>query len=250
MLIRETGEGRYECITQQQHAFVSGVLAGAWTATRLSARLIQANALHDAPWRRPDAAPTLDPETGRPHDFISYPMDDKVRFYREGIDELEEVDPYVAYLVSLHYTSFAGTRDHEPLTEPEARRRERLAVLTPETSAEEYEAALSWVQFFDILSLYICLTGPKGLADSVPRWLRGDGWKTAPDGEELSLRWRDDSTLVVDPWPLVGAELSANLRMRVFGMQFDDEQALRKAWKNAVPEIRPIRLLDASTPAG
>lgn len=122
MLIRTTSAGEHECVTQEQHALQSGLLAGAWSPTPLSAMLTLTIGLHDAPRRGSDRRPMLNAVTGLPYDFLDYPKASKFALYGAGIDALEDVHPYVAYMVSRHYTTFAGTKGADELQVPQAAR--------------------------------------------------------------------------------------------------------------------------------
>lgn len=250
MLIRPTADQTFECVTQEHHAVVSGMLAHAWVGSLEGGRLdplwVQAIGLHDNPWRASDAEPSLDEERGLPHDFITYPMDDKIALYRRGLDALEEVHPFVAHLVSRHYTTFSGTRDLERLNRPERERRARLEGLIDPARLDGSDQALAWIKFFDIFSLHLCLTGPRTQQDAIPRWLTDpDRWSTAPDGTELELRWRDDTTLSVEPWPFVAQELSCELYLRVLDERIDEPQALQSVWDAASVQMRSVRLENA-----
>jgi hypothetical protein len=251
MLIRPTNDQTFECVTQEHHAVISGVLAAAWQASQLDPLWVQAIGLHDNPWRASDAHPSFNDERGLPHDFITFPMDQKIALYRTGLDQLEEVHPFVAHLVSRHYTTFSGTRDNEELNGPERARRERLEALIDPMRLEASDDALAWVKFFDIFSLHLCLTGPRAIQKSTPRWLTDpDKWSTAPDGTEFRLRWTDDATLSVAPWPFVGEEIGCELYTRVFDERIDDDEALQRVWNEAALQTRPIVLRSGrSTPS-
>lgn len=243
MLIRPTSDATFECVTQEHHAIVSGLLAAAWEPSRLDPLLVQAIGLHDTPWREADANPRFNPERGLPHDFITYPMDDKIALYRRGLDALEEMHPWVAHLVSRHYTTFSGTRDADDLTGPEEARRERLEELIDDWRLAASDEALRWVKFFDIFSLHLCLTGPRTQEGSIPRWLTGpDKWSTAPDGTELRLRWADDTTLRVDPWPFAGPELACELYVRVLEGRFESADEMQRGWEDARAGRRDVRM--------
>lgn len=234
MLLRETRHSTWECISQEHHALLSGCLAGAWAQSHLDPLLVSAIGLHDTAWRPVDRRPRFEDDTGLPYDFRSYPLDDKIDFYRSGLDDLESVDPYAAYLVSLHYTTVAGTRDVERLQEDERRRRERLAERLPDPLVSGAEVAVDWMKFFDIFSLHVCLTGPESAPDSIPRWLQDPSdWSQSPDGTSLELAWRDDATLEVAPWPFDKAELSFELHYRLLERRFDSARALEQAWESA-----------------
>lgn len=243
MLIRHTTDETFEVTPQEHHAMLSGMLAQAWAQCHLHPALSSAITLHDAPWRDVDAEPLFNPETGLPHDFIDYPMDEKISFYRRGIDHLERVHPYVAYMVSLHYTTFAGTKGVERLQAPERERRERLEARLDESFASGAERALEWVKFFDVFSLHLCLTGPRAVDEAIPRWLRdSSAWSTAPDGTDLTLGWSDARTLEVSPWPFDKAELTFDLHHRVLRQRADNPDALRSSWDEADLSRRPLRL--------
>lgn len=202
MLIRKTKDGGHECVSQEQHALQSGVLAAAWKPTRLPPLLVMTIGLHDTPWRDADRQPLVDEATGMPHDFLNYPTAEKLALYRAGIDALEEVHPWVAYMVSRHYTTFAGTVNLAELQATETARRTRLEQLLPDELLASSDEALAWIKFFDVFSLHLCLTGPAADESAIPGWLRDSSkWSTAPDGTTLALEWRDDATLAVDPWP-------------------------------------------------
>src|SRR5690554_942038 len=192
MLIRPTLEGTFECIYQEHHALLSGVLAGAWAPSCLDSRLLQAMGLHDTPWRSCDAAPLFDARSGLPHDFISYPELEKYAFYSSGTDDLERVDPLAAYLVSRRYAGFADPGKSPQFCDSEAERQRRLLLLLSAEEQAPIEVALSWIDFFDIFSLYLCLTGPRARQEALPSWVT---LPRAPDATELAFSWVDDLTL-------------------------------------------------------
>jgi len=246
MLIRRCRDGTFECIEQEHHAFISGILAGAWLPTALSAELVQAIGLHDNPWRPVDANPTFDDESGLPFDFLDYPVDEKVEFYRRGIDALERIHPWVAYLVSRHYTTFAGTRDVEGLVEPEAARRERLRDRLGDRFVEGADAAVEWMKYFDIWSLYVCLAGPAASPDGIPAWLADpDDWSEAPDGTPLEMEWREARTLAVEPWPFAPAALEVDIDYRQLAGRFGTASEFRERWGEAGREVRTVELVSS-----
>ncbi len=246
MLVRPTHHSRVECLIQRHHALLSGMLANAWAKSHIHPLLVAAITQHDAPWRKPDAAPTFNPDSGLPYDFVDYPPDDKIDFYRDGLDELERVDPYIAYMVSLHYTTFSGTRDHEAFTRSERERRERLESRLAPALVSGAEKALEWLKFFDVFSLHLCLTGPETVASSIPPWLDdADAWSASPDGTDLQLRWAEETTLQVAPWPFDKAVLSFDLHYRDLGGRVDSAAEFDRAWEEAEPGRRTVELTPA-----
>ncbi len=257
MLVRTRKDGGAECIMQAHHALLSGVLAAAWRPTRLPPRVVQAIGWHDDPWRPVDREPTLNAESGWPEDFVDVSVEQKVEFYREGIDSLEEVDPYVAYLVSRHYTTFAGTRDVEALCEPERQRRERLKSRLSARQLQETDRAIAWMKYFDVWSLYLCLGGPAADDAAVPRWLDPveNDWLEAPDGTEPSFEWLDDTTVDIDAeGASVGGEpgvfgdetLGCPIEFRYLDAPCDEQRQLSAKWWDA--PIRTRHLDVVSTP--
>lgn len=246
MLIRPTVEQTFECIPQEQHALLSGLLAAAWAPSRLSPALVQTIGLHDTAWRPADADPQLYPERGLPHDFITYPMTDKIALYTQGIDLLEGIDPWVATMVSRHYTTFSGTEKIITFQDSEAHRRERLEKYIPDERLQESDEALGWVKFFDIFSLYICLSGPRAIPTEVPRWLKDpDDWARAPDGVELRIQWTGDDILEIAGWPFSGEELRLTLYPRVLNKTYQTQADLDAGWRGAELRARTLTLSPA-----
>lgn len=246
MLIRNTTDASFECISQEQHALVSGALAAAWNPTRLDPMLVQLIGAHDNAWRASDAQPLYNPATGLPFDFINYPMAPKIALYRRGVDMLEDVDPWLASMVSKHYCTFAGTLNIEGFQQTEAARRARLAELIAPGYLAQKDDALRWLKFFDIFSLALCLTGPGALRDAIPRWLQDpDAWSRAPDGHTVRIRWRSDARVEVDNWPFAPAELSLRLNPRVLTQKFMSQDALDQSWGKIPMKMRDILLQPA-----
>jgi hypothetical protein len=75
MLFREHPDGSWLAVSQPMPRLVSGQMLRAWgcpgpsAAPTPSRRVATAAAQHDVAWMGWEAAPTLDPATGRPHGF-------------------------------------------------------------------------------------------------------------------------------------------------------------------------------------
>lgn len=220
---------------------VAGRFAHAWrgpnaAAERLPFELVLATALHDFGWRTADDVPLFDPGTGRPRDFVSYPLERKLQLYARAIDELETVHPYVALLVSLHYSHFAGLEGIAPLQADEARRRERLTRALGLGAGDHgtVELHLRYLQLFDNLSLYLCLAPPSADAAASPPWVNPSMFANPPEGGLLAARWGGDDRLVLDPFPF-----DAPLRLRIAcrdldALRYPSARALDVAWGRAV----------------
>jgi hypothetical protein len=243
MLVRHTTDDTFECITQEHHALVSGLLASAWLPTRLPPLLVQVIGWHDNPWRPVDREPLYNTETGLPHDFVDYPKSEKIEFYQRGLDQMESVHPWMAYMISRHYTTFAGTRDLDDFNDSESERRERLAERIDDALIDYADEALDWIKFFDVWSLYLCMAGSETVEGTVPVWLRDPSdWATAPDETEIELSWTDDVTLELSPWPFARETVTLDLHLRRLPRRADDPGELEALWQAADREVRPLTI--------
>lgn len=198
MIVRERLDS-YELIKQHDHSLASGEFARYWARKPQPLEsTLYAIAHHDVAWRGPDARVQWNEETGRPYSFADYPPEPKVRAYVEGLDWLEERDPYAACLCSMHYGSFVRNASGEPevsFREAEAERRRGIeATLSGEELASlEYDFRL--LQLCDDLSLFVCLNEP-GRNDH-PYYKDGFGFM----GTRLAPVWEDERTLRLEPNP-------------------------------------------------
>jgi len=108
MIIRRRAAGLL-AITQPDHAHLAGVFAEAWGAgpavdpAGVRKPLLTAARDHDDGWLAWEREPTID-ERGRPHDFLTIPMDQRVAIYRRGITLVCAGDLYAGLLTSMHLT--------------------------------------------------------------------------------------------------------------------------------------------------
>ncbi len=116
MLKRQVGDQLW-CITQPDHAAVSGYLAAHWgngdftrpgyfaafsQPERLRSETILANAEHDNGWWEWEADPQRDAADGLPLDLTSMKQCDDFARWRLGVPRFRDPHPYVALLISLH----------------------------------------------------------------------------------------------------------------------------------------------------
>ncbi len=229
-------------IRQQDHAGISGTMASEWSGFSkdcriLSFRLILAARMHDGSWNQTDEAPILNPDTGQPFHFANFPIRERLQIYRKGLDKIERVDPYVASLVSLHYSSFKGTREVEEFCSEEEARRRRLREQLPKAEEAMLEEELPYLKLFDRLSLDLCLGAPGSLPESLPSWLQPEQIARAPDGTAFKLRWEGDATLIFEPSPFRHRSLHINVPYRDLPAHtYQDSHDLHQAWEAASPE--------------
>lgn len=256
MIVRPVGECA-EIVTQVDHAVVSGILAEAWSAEGPDALdprepIVLAARLHDIGWRHWEAAPRLNPDTGRPANFLDVQIDEHLRLYRLGIEEVEAADAYAGMLVSMHaagiYTGRYGSQPALKLTRaPEVQAVVDAFVAEQEARYGGAQVALGltddevWrsyllLQVFDRLSLRLCQGDPAGpgpLEIALPgaRVLRvepGDG------GDRL------------DPWPFAADEIRVGVPTRTVPLAgYDGDDALAAALAAAAVEERTAVLRPA-----
>lgn len=252
MLIQHRDAGP-RLIRQHDHGLLSGELAAAWDGPLGGGGrdrvVVLATALHDLGWRELDATPRWNPATERPHDFLDHPPAQKFEAAVDGIDRLEELHPYAAVLVSLHYCTFGSPGRPSEFEEAEEDRRvELLASLEDEAPGpRQIRADLSALQLFDNLSLLLCLTPPGADSEAIPSWLGPDllelpdwtGW----EGSRIRVEWRDEESAVLDPWPFEEASLSLELPYRdLSAHRYPDPDALATAWGDAPEETWTLRI--------
>jgi len=252
MLIQRR-DGGLRLIRQHDHGLLSGELAEAWEGSLGSGDrdrvVVLATALHDLGWRELDATPRWNPETGRPHDFVDHPPDEKFEAAVEGIDRVEELHPYAAVLVSLHYCTFGSPGRPSEFEEAEEDRRvELLASLEDDAPGpRQIQADLGALRLFDNLSLLLCLTPPGVDPGANPSWLGPElldlpAW-AGRGASRIRLEWRDEDVAILDPWLFRDGSLTLELPYRDLpGRRFPDPEALATAWREASEETWTLRI--------
>lgn len=193
-------------ITQHDHGILSGELAARWrdplSGSRLNDVLILTSELHDFAWVAIDGSIAHWDEQGLPADFMSYPEDEKLVVYQQGIEELASIHPYAGLLLSRHYSAFS-TEERAPMfTSREHNRQKSLADacrnrgFDPSQIEEDFEL----LKVLDVLSLLICVTPPGSLEDDWPAWLNPS---PLLEKRGMSATWSGD-TLVLAPYPFEG----------------------------------------------
>lgn len=256
MIVRPVGE-HAEIVTQVDHAVVSGILAAAWAAEGPDALdprepIVLAARLHDIGWRHWEAAPRLNPDTGRPANFLDVQIDEHLRLYRLGIEEVEALDPYAGMLVSMHaagiYTGRYGSQPALKLTRaPEVQAVVDAFVAEQEARYGGAKVALGvaddelWrsyllLQVFDRLSLRLCQGDPAGPGPM----------EIALPGERILRVEPGDGGDRLDPWPFAADEIRVGIPTRVVPLGgYDGDDALGAALAAAAVEERTAVLRPA-----
>ena len=256
MLFRPLPDGSALAISQPAHAWISGQLAEAWGGATagvdaLPAIFILAAGQHDIGWLPWEAAPTRDPETGRPYSFVALPRDQHTALWSAGVETAEaSYGPHVALLVSLHGLAiYALTPDEKRMPDDlaavqhfraeqedaQARLRELIAA-----GAEEIADQRAILLALDLMSLVLCGTMGREARRTPPVPLAG--------GEtRLALAFAGDGweRLTVDPWPFRHAAVTVRCPARRLAGRFDDEAAMRAALAAAPVETIEATLIPA-----
>lgn len=248
MLIQGRDSG-LRLIAQHEHGLVAGEIAAAWAGPggeeRISEEVVLATSLHDLAWRELDRRPRWDPGTGRPLDFLAFPAQEKYRAAAGALDRIEELHPYAAVLVSLHYTTFGSPGRPPGFEEAEEERRlDLLAALgdaAPPVRAMRRD--LEYLRLFDNLSLHLCLAAPGTDPALRPDWLR-PRLLAIPGGDtHLRVAWVGEKEGSVEPWPFAPERLELEVAYRELPRRsFASEEELRGAWEEAEEEVWEVRL--------
>ncbi|NIP60356.1 MAG: DUF3891 family protein [Gemmatimonadetes bacterium] len=251
MLIQDLGD-RLRLIPQHEHGLQSGELAAAWVGPggdeTVSEVVVLAAALHDLAWRQLDREPFLDPGSGLPVSFVDFPARPKYEAASAALDRLEEMHPYAAVLVSLHYTSFGSPGRPSAFEESEEERRlELLDGLGDEAPGPRaIRRDLEHLRLFDNLSLFLCLTPPGASERYRPEWLRPDLLATREGGPRLSLTWVGGEAAALEPFPFDSSPLEVPVECRDLPAgPFASDEALLEAWEEAGPHPWTVKIVSS-----
>ncbi|NKE06625.1 DUF3891 family protein [Mesobacillus selenatarsenatis] len=167
MIIHER-EKDFIMVAQHDHALVSREAAKSWRDDYFSGiekkdSVVLAVREHDRCWIEPDEEPLWNEHTQQPYSFMDYPGSPKLAYYKEGIDEVIQMDPYAGLLCSLHYGSFledATSTIGKNFWVAEKQRQQELQKELGIANDKVLSFHLNLLKFCDNLSLYICLNEP------------------------------------------------------------------------------------------
>lgn len=194
MIITPRGD-KLRLVTQNDHAHFAAEILSLWVTDGLPEHprrpeLLFAAREHDNGWRETDSAPFCDKATGRPHDFMSLPRDERWRIWRRGPRRYARREPYAALLITRHARALHDDRRDEPeWADIFALWRQLEEELMEETETREADLAADyrWIDLTDLFSLAVCA----GWTHTVERY-----------GFRMEVR---DGSLVVDPFPWAGS---------------------------------------------
>jgi hypothetical protein len=173
MIVREAGAS-WQVVLQTDHAELAGAIAAAWADKGpRHASLVLAARRHDDGWAVWERSPLVDPESGRPVNFLDVRVPVHLAFYRAAIAAISEEDAYAGLLVSMHaagiYRRRYGTDPSLGLADA-SRVPEEVEAFVAEQEAgyarrmaeagvddERRWADYHLLQLYDRLSLYFCM---------------------------------------------------------------------------------------------
>jgi hypothetical protein len=244
-------------ISQVEHARLSGELArrcidkfgdSNHVLNQVREELLQAIIHHDDGWAAWEAAPQLDPESGKPLSFMELTLADALEVWRGSIESASRYGDLAAWVVSGHFSALLCTIGHHSqesiardwLYEFAAKRSEwfsrwrgqNVELHTLQLAGE----ALKWLQLFDILSLWPCsqypVTSEVIRKSSEP--LNVDNWLLVREIRPcFELAGGEHARIVFNPWPFNEREIVITAAAH-----------LAPVWKYA----NPTELLSACVP--
>jgi hypothetical protein len=249
MLFRDDGDDLI-AIPQPSHAWLSGQIMRAWGNDGFAAPFPREEVClgaeqHDIGWLPWEAAPTLNPREGRPHEFREIGVREHTALWSNGVRMALGFGRYPALLVSLHANTIYGYFNHAKATPDDAaamrgflaaQARFQRTTLGELAAIPRYAAAATdgaaernrlLVAMADRLSLEVCW-GVRG-EKAIPNVPRGSSSATlrlrSPSG--------DPSALVLDPWPFSADRVDLLCEGRRLRGRFADEAAMREALDRA-----------------
>jgi hypothetical protein len=274
MLFRVTGDTTV-AISQPSHAWLAGQAMRAWGNAEFGAvtpaeDVCLAAEQHDIGWLAWEQAPTLNPDTGRPHSFRELGVARHTAIWGQGTAMALAFGRYPALLVSLHgtglYRNFdLANADPEAadavrgFLRTQAQLQQRLTAglaadrhYAPHVSAAAIERNRRLVSAADRLSIAIC-TGLRDIAVSAD--VDGEGWvrdvPTARAMVDIRIRALDAgrTRFALQPWPFAAASARLTCEgVELPHVRFADEAAMRTALRDGRRVIVAAELTPADRP--
>ena len=257
MLLRQTGEGVF-AITQPAHAWLSGLMLGAWGNERFAPptprqEVCLAAGLHDIGWLDWERRPAFDPNTGWPRVFADVPAEEHTRLWEHGVDQVGVYSRYAAVLVSMHGETIYDKTFDPATARPEAaeavrRFREACAAfqqqvveqvrgdaaLATEASDERLAFNKRLLGAVDTLSLQVCWDAERAeIADAPVR---------ESETATLVLTRGERGSFVLDPWPFAPPSLTLHVQGRYLAHPFQTQGEMAAALDRAEVSTLEMRL--------
>ena len=195
MIVRQHG-ARQLLITQPDHAALAARIMCEWEEPALACSprrdaILLATAEHDNGWRETDAAPIVDPASGRVLDFVALPASMRQEIWPRGVARLASV-PYAAALVAQHalhvYSRFRDDPEWTPFfAEMTSARDAHLQAAAP-ACLDDLLADYQFVRAGDLVSLAFCNAWEEPQPDGFGRTVTFDGAGVTIDPDPFNGR--------------------------------------------------------------
>jgi len=254
MILRRPEDGTRLLIPQPSHALLSGQMMEAWGAPGFArpdpaTEVTLAAGQHDIAWLSWETAPTLNAETGLPHDFTQLGAAVHAPMWVKGVEMARAAwGLWPALLISLH-----GTRIYTQYMDPErlpphdqsairhnAAREDALQadwIAKLGTRPEQVERNSALVAVTDALSLALCFADPDKAGEAPMEDGSTRKMKLVRQG---TARWS------LDPWPFRDRSLTVRceaIRLPAETRWFDEETMRRDlrnmAWSTLAETLIP-----------
>lgn len=255
---RPDGTSAWLLIPQISHAHLAGALSAAWRGPQFAlfepAGELQAAIMHhDDGWKSWDAEPGVDPDTGQPANFTEMLLGESLAIWRHSIADAKQFGHLAAFAVAGHFCALL--RRFDSWKESQAKRllaekfltyhdRQMIDWLSMWQSEDRTgrstataETAISWLQFFDALSLWFC-TASRTAPESF----------VAPGGTLVTFTPLANDRIAVDPWPwplpslelkVVGQSVPAEPYADAKALAAAPHQEVALAWR-LEPHVKPL----------
>jgi len=263
-MLHRADPGGLLVIAQPSHAWVSGQLARAWGSAAFGPvepweEVCVAAEQHDVGHAAWEAAPSLNPATGRPYSFLELPLEEHLRLWSTAGPLALAQGRYAALLVSRHGTGLYERRDLAAL--PDEQAAAVRAFLARERAfqdglvdslrgdrryaAHAAEAALArnrrLIAAWDALSLALCHgVRERRVVGPVPTAAGEVGLALTPDPAAADR-------VAVSPWPFRHERVELSVDARRLPGTFTGEAEMRAAlarapWVGLELVLAPARL--------
>ncbi|MDG2380540.1 MAG: DUF3891 family protein [Pirellulaceae bacterium] len=237
MIRRSTADGSdWLLIHQVDHARLSAGFAACWQAMvdfgswQDREALLAAILHHDDGWRECDLQSNGDPESGAPRAFNEMAIAESNAIWTESILSAAAMGPLTAYIVAQHFLRMRQLFTPEDTSDSTCKFVERfeaeserwLRRWTFERGKAEPDRALAdlavdYLQFFDKLSLLLCLN-------------RMAVQLSQPSGPDLELVQTDESVYSIVPWPLTVVEITLAVpALRIPATKYSSAKQMKQA---------------------
>lgn len=253
MIVREH-QNTYIMIEQHHHAQVSGNMAANlkdsfFLEAKWKPSVLYAIDNHDVAWKMIDKQPFWNDQKQKPYMFTDFPNPSKTVFYKHGIDEVAKHDTYAALLCSEHYTRFLQDDPEEAsraFIQHERKRQQQIVQRLEDYDSERFDVHYGLLQFFDSLSLYMCLNEPGVVKEDEHPFFK-DGIPVPQSltffhTNNVDIYWKDEQTVVMDVFPF-NHPIDITIRQKSVPKKAIAENGLIKSYEQADLETVSFQLL-------